>query len=99
MLEEIMSRSKLLTCRRPRWSKRWAVVLAIAMMMPGIGGQLFMPTVQAQSVAPVGAGFTINADDLRFIFHAIEIAQEHSITRTAADPCGTLLGPGPNQVS
>jgi Ca2+-binding RTX toxin-like protein len=68
-------------------------------MIPGIGGQLFVPTVHAQSTAPVGAGFTINADDLRFIFHAIEIAQEHSVTRTASDQCGTLLGPGPNAVN
>ena len=94
-----MSRSKLLTCRRPQSARRWAVALTIAMMMPSLGGQLFVPTVHAQSTAPVGAGFVINADDLRFIFHAIQIAQEHSVTTTAADHCGTLLGPGPNQVS
>ena len=42
--------------------------------------------------APVGQGFPIDAGDLRFIFHAIEVAQFHAAG-------GVLLGPGPNQVN
>ena len=42
--------------------------------------------------APVGAGFPIDAGDLRFIFHQIEVAQFHAAG-------GALLGPGPNQVN
>src|SRR6059058_2116308 len=90
-LEEIMSSSKLLTCRRPRSARRWALALTIAMVMPGVGGQLFVPaTVHAQT-APTGSGFTINAEDLRFIYDQILVAQDHAAG-------GTLLGPGPNQV-
>ena len=47
--------------------------------------------VRAQT-APVGAGFPIDAGDLRFIFHQIEVAQFHAAG-------GVLLGPGPNQVN
>src|SRR3954468_22548317 len=60
-------------------------------------GQLLMlvlypvTPVYAQ-VAPVGAGFPIDAGDLRFIFHQIEVSQFHAAG-------GVLLGPGPNQVS
>jgi Animal haem peroxidase/Bacterial Ig domain/RTX calcium-binding nonapeptide repeat (4 copies)/PASTA domain len=48
-------------------------------------------SVRAQ-VAPVGSGFPIDAGDLRFIFHQIEVAQFHAAG-------GALLGPGPNQVN
>src|SRR5512140_289770 len=47
--------------------------------------------VHAQT-APVGNGFSINDEDLRFIFHQIEVAQFNA----AGNP---LLGPGPNQVN
>src|SRR5438270_5123298 len=47
--------------------------------------------VRAQT-APVGNGFAINSEDLRFIFHQIEVAQAHSAG-------GVLLGNGPNQVN
>src|SRR5438067_1446125 len=86
-----MSSSKLLTCRRPRSARRWALALTIAMVMPGVGGQLFVPaTVHAQT-APTGSGLTFNAADLRFIYQQILVAQDHAAG-------GTLLGPGPNQV-
>src|SRR5438105_306935 len=48
-------------------------------------------SVRAQT-APVGNGFVINAEDLRFIFHAIEVGQANSAG-------GALLGTGPNQVN
>jgi Ca2+-binding RTX toxin-like protein len=48
--------------------------------------------------APVGNGFTVTASDIAFILKQIKIAEEHSVTLSAADPCGTLVGPGPNQV-
>src|SRR5882672_8654045 len=96
----MMSASKPLTCRRIRSAKSWSIVTAVAMLVSGIGSPAFVPQVHAQTQsAPVGAGFIIDAGDLRFIFHAIEIAQEHAVSRTAANPCGTLLGPGPNQVN
>ncbi len=45
-----------------------------------------------QPLARPGAGFVLNAGDLRFIFRQIEIAQAHA-------GGGQLFGPGPNQVN
>jgi Ca2+-binding RTX toxin-like protein len=54
---------------------------------------LLYPATSAHAqTAPVGNGFSIDAEDLRFIFHQIEVAQFHSAG-------GVLLGPGPNQVN
>jgi len=56
--------------------------------------------VQAQvQVAPIGNGFVLDAEDLRFIFHQIAVAQQHVVTASAGHPCDTLIGPGPNQVN
>jgi Ca2+-binding RTX toxin-like protein len=51
---------------------------------------MFNQTVKAQ--APVGAGFALDAGDLRFIFRQIQIAQAHSAG-------GQLVGLGANQIS
>src|SRR6267142_2113196 len=80
----VMKSVKPFTCRGVRSRKPWSIALVCAMMLSTIN-TVFVPTVQAQT-APVGAGFAIDAEDLRFIFHGIEIAQEHSVTRTAANP-------------
>src|SRR5690349_10796188 len=85
-----MNQSKLFTCRRSKSARRWAITVMIAMMMPGVGGQFFVPTVSAQT-APTGQGFVLDAGDLRFIYEQILVAQDHAAG-------GTLLGPGPNQV-
>jgi beta-lactam-binding protein with PASTA domain len=85
-----MSVLGLSTCRRARSQKRWAVVTAIALLISPPGGFTFAPIVSAQ--APAGAGFALNAGDLRFIFRQIQIAQAHSAG-------GALFGPGPNQVN
>src|SRR3954451_13281617 len=50
------------------------------------------------AVAPTGQGFTVTAGDLHFILHQIQIAEHHSATFTAANPCGTLVGPDPDQI-
>jgi beta-lactam-binding protein with PASTA domain len=94
-----MSASRPFTCRPIRSSKRWAVATLIAMVVSSVSPGI-VSTVQAQAPAPplpvvpaspAGAGFILDAGDLRFIFHAIEVAQAHAAG-------GTLLGPGPNQV-
>src|SRR5262249_2741033 len=77
-------------------NKRWPLLMVVAMFLSGISPS-FMPqsTVSAQVVAggaPVGQGFVIDAGDLRFIYEQILVAQAHAAG-------GTLLGPGPNQVS
>ena len=86
-----------LSCRGVR-SKRWASTV-IAMLAVSFGGPIFTPSVKAQT-APVGSGFVILGDDLRFIYHQIEVAQNHAApVSTTCPTCGTLLGPGPNQVN
>src|SRR5207302_18387 len=91
MQEGIMSSSKFVTCRRARAAKPFAAVLAVAMAMAGVPGSVFEPSVHAQT-APVGNGFVVNADDLRFIYKQIQVAQAHAAG-------GTLLGGGANQVN
>src|SRR5437868_11376537 len=81
------------TCRRSRSAKRWAVAMMIAMTLSPIGRPVFQPTVHAQQqTAPVSQGFNLTAGDLRFIYEQILVSQDHAAG-------GTLLGPGPNQVS
>ena len=87
-----MSGSKLFSCRRSRTAKRWAVAVALAMSLPTAGGPLFVPEVVHAQTAPVGQGFVLVGDDLRFIFQQIQIAQANAAG-------GALLGPGPNQVN
>ena len=48
--------------------------------------------------APVGQGFNLNGPDLRFILKQIKIAEQHAATATVSNPCGTLLGSGPDQI-
>jgi hypothetical protein len=81
-----------LTCRRTATARRWAVVAMLALLLTGNGAPLFMPSPVVHAQAGSAVGFVLNAGDLRFIFHAIEIAQEHAAG-------GTLLGLGPNQVN
>src|SRR2546428_7454281 len=88
----MMSASKPLTCRRIRSAKSWSIVTLIAMIVSGIGGPTFTPAVVPAQTAPVGSGFNITAEDLRFIYQQILVAQDHAAG-------GTLLGPGVNQVA
>ena len=69
--------------------KTWPFVMIVAMFLSGISPS-FVPqsTVNAQVVqggAPVGNGFVINADDYRFIYAQILVAQDHAAG-------GALLG-------
>lgn len=66
------------------------------MLLPVV---LSLPAVPAGAAgAPVGAGFTVTSSDLAFILKQIKIAEHHSATYSAANPCGTLVGPGPDQI-
>ncbi len=48
--------------------------------------------------APAGQGLTITPGDLKFILKQIKIAEHHAATLTPDNPCGTLVGPGPDQI-
>lgn len=67
------------------------MVTMVAMLATSSGTQFLVPSLSAQ-VAPVGAGFSLDAGDLRFIYRQIEIAQAHAAG-------GDLFGSGPNQVN
>jgi Ca2+-binding RTX toxin-like protein len=56
------------------------------------------PLTSGAATAPVGQGFTVTASDLAFILKQIKIAERHSATFTPANPCGTLVGRGPDQI-
>src|SRR5690348_3489878 len=56
------------------------------------------PSKAQAAAAPPGQRFTVTAGDLHFIMKQIKIAEHHSATLTASDPCGTLVGPGPDQI-
>ena len=87
-----MTVTKPLTCRGLHSKKRWAIAVLVAMVAWPVAGPVFQPTMQAQvQTAPIGQGFVITADDLRFIYDQILVAQDHAAG-------GALLGPGPNQV-
>lgn len=62
----------------------------VATMMPLFGA--------TPAHAAVGQGFNINPSDLKFILKQIQIAEAHAQTASAENPCGTLLGNGPNQI-
>src|SRR5689334_8630351 len=53
---------------------RWRNVLSIGQALLLV---LFPATKARAQTAPVGNGFVINSEDLRFIFHQIEVAQAH----------------------
>ena len=73
------------------------VAAATALLLPVALG---LPAVMATTAvaAPVGQGFNLNASDLRFILKQIKISEQHAATATAANPCGTLTGTGPDQL-
>ncbi|GAB4006128.1 peroxidase family protein [Nocardioides ultimimeridianus] len=77
----------LLSARRSR------VALATAFAVPlALGIQVVAtPTPAHAAVGPVGNGFTVTTGDLAFILKQIKIAERHSLTRTPAHPCSTLL--------
>ena len=67
-------------------------VVAASLILPGLA-------IPAHAVVgPVGNGFTVTQADLAFILRQIKIAERHAATLTPANPCGTLVGPGPDQV-
>ena len=79
-----------LNCRRVRSHRLLAILTMVTMTATGSSLPFSPPTIMAQ--APVGADFTLDARDLRFIFRQIQIAQAHAAG-------GQLFGSGPNQVN
>ncbi len=77
-------------------SKPFAALCALAIVL-GLGLQLGSMQTAAAAPAPVGNGFVVSPGDLTFILKQIKIAERHTTTLSASDPCGTLLAqPGDN---
>ncbi|MCU1377124.1 MAG: heme peroxidase, partial [Acidimicrobiales bacterium] len=96
----VFKRSKKDSIRRERGptlrrSPRRIGVAALVCIGLVAGGNA-LPTNAAN--APVGQGFTVTPADLAFILKQIKISERHSATFTPANPCGTLVGSGPDQV-
>jgi hypothetical protein len=82
--------------RRLRRKRRLATV-TVAALVGAVLTPLTMAPAQAVT-APVGQGFTVTPSDLKFILAQIQIAERHTRTLTASNPCGTLVGTGANQI-
>src|SRR4051812_9463744 len=79
--------------RRPTLLTKLLAMLAAAFVMQGL---VAMSAANAV-LAPVGNGFTVTAGDLSFILKQIKIAERHSTTLSASNPCGTMVAqPGDN---
>jgi Ca2+-binding RTX toxin-like protein len=73
--------------RRPTLLTKLLALLAAAFCMQG----LVAMTAAHAVLAPVGNGFTVTPGDLSFILKQIKIAERHSTTLTASNPCGTMV--------
>src|SRR6476619_5638697 len=75
-----------------------AIALASVTLLAVAAGLGVARSSEAGVSNVVGSGFTVTPGDLQFILKQIKIAEQHAATLTPADPCGTLVGPGPNQI-
>ena len=71
-----------------------AALLGTGLAVPGAG----IAWGAEPAAAPVGQGFTLTPSDLAFILRQIKIAERHADTLSPSNPCGTLVGPGPDQI-
>jgi Ca2+-binding RTX toxin-like protein len=78
---------------------RALAALTTGLLALGLASVTFAAPSPAQAApAPAGQGFTVTPSDLAFILKQIKISEHHAATATPANPCGTLVGPGPNQI-
>jgi Ca2+-binding RTX toxin-like protein len=82
--------------RTRQTSSSLGIVLGAAALLAA--GVAFIPSPASAVVAPTGNGFTITPGDLSFILRQIKISEAHVQTLTPTNPCGTLVGDGPNQI-
>ena len=84
-----------------RWRAHTKIGLALAsvvVLAAAAGLGIARSTASAGVSNVVGSGFTVTPGDLAFILKQIKIAEHHAATLTPANPCGTLVGPGPDQI-
>src|SRR5881227_3320487 len=84
---------------RARARARIGLAIASVLILATAAGLGIARTTASAGVSNVvGNGFTVTPGDLAFILKQIKIAEHHAATATPANPCGTLLGPGPDQI-
>src|SRR4051795_11100869 len=71
-------------------SRPFSALCALALVL-GLGLQLGMMQPASAASGTVGNGFVVTAGDLSFILKQIKIAERHTTTLSASNPCGTLL--------
>src|SRR5213082_4323694 len=71
---------------------------SVALLAAAAGLGIARSTASAGVSNVVGSGFTVTPGDLAFILKQIKIAEHHAATLTPANPCGTLVGRGPDQI-
>src|SRR3954447_6627687 len=76
--------------RRHGLRRRVSAFSALAVVV-GLGLQMGMVQSATAAPAPVGNDFVVTPGDLTFMLKQIKIAERHTTTLTASDPCGTLL--------
>src|SRR6476619_2015654 len=84
---------------RGRRRRRLTSVVATLTVAGATVLQAVVATTPASAVpAPTGQGFTVTKTDLSFILRQIQIAERHTRTLSAAEPCSTMIGTGDNQI-
>src|SRR4051794_30322476 len=84
---------------RARARARIGLAIASVLVLATAAGLGIARTTASAGVSNVvGNGFTVTPGDLGFILKQIKIAEHHAATATPANPCGTLVGPGPDQI-
>ena len=85
---------------RDHWKRPRVLVPTIAALVPlGLLAGSAVLAGSSASQATVGSGFTVTPADLSYILQQIKIAEQHAVTQTPTNLCGTLLGTGPNQIN
>src|SRR6185436_14025359 len=75
-----------------------AIALASVTLLAVAAGLGVARSAEAGVSNVVGSGFTLTPGDLSFILQQIKIAEHHAATATPANPCGTLVGSGPDEI-
>ena len=96
----MLKRTQAFDRGRSRWGmgRKFRVIGAAAALVGLFATSLVTGAGVNAAPAPVGQGFTVTPSDLAFILKQIKIAEHHAATYTPDDPCGTLVGPGPDQI-
>src|SRR5436305_10824353 len=84
--------------RRQARARVGLALASVALLAAAAGLGIARNTASAGTSGVVGNGFVVTPGDLAFILKQIKIAEHHAATATPANPCGTLVGPGPDQI-